>query len=145
MPTNKPKGVFMMSVKESWKRVGSDLNDIGDDIASSDLGKDVLKFGVDFGKSMVKTVKAGIKAVADWADKIDEDDVIEDAAEKVERVAEDIVEEAKVIFADAGDAVEEAGEAVADAVDEVAEEAADEAADAADAVADAVEDMTDKL
>ena len=46
----------MSTLKENWKKVGDELE----------------TFGKDFGKTLVKTVKAGAKVVSDWADKEDE-------------------------------------------------------------------------
>ena len=63
----------MTSVKDSWKKVGQDLSDIGENIAESGIGEKVKTFGKDFGRSMVKTVKHGIKAVSEWADTDDEE------------------------------------------------------------------------
>ena len=126
----KPKGVFQMSVKDSWKKVGTDLNDIGEDITSSDLGKDMLKFGKDLGKSVVKTVKAGIKAVADWADGEDAEgevvDAVENAAEAVKNAAEEVADQAEVIYAEAAETVEEAVEEVGEKVEQAAECVCDE-------------------
>lgn len=129
----KPKGVFQMSVKDSWKKVGTDLNDIGEDITSSDLGKDMLKFGKDLGKSVVKTVKAGIKAVADWADGDDVEDAegevvdaVENAAEAVKNAAEEVADQAEVIYAEAAETVEEAVEEVGEKVEQAAECVCDE-------------------
>lgn len=78
----------MSTVKESWKKVGDDLGNIGKDIKEGGLGEDVKQFGKDFGKSVVKTVKHGVKAVSEWADKDDEPEV------KNEEVA---VEEGEII------------------------------------------------
>ncbi|MBO4385083.1 MAG: hypothetical protein J5854_06660 [Clostridia bacterium] len=69
----------MTSVKESWKKVGSDFGDVGRDIGKSELGKDLGKLGKDFGKSIVKSVKHGVKAVSDWADKDDPEEEKEEA------------------------------------------------------------------
>ena len=62
----------MTTVKESWKKVGNDLNEIGSSIKGSDLGKDVKRLGRDFGKSVATTVKHGIRAVSEWAYSEDE-------------------------------------------------------------------------
>lgn len=80
----------MSSVKESWKKVGSDLNAIGKDIKEGGLGEDVKQFGKDFGKSVVKTVKHGVKAVSAWAETEDEPAAAEPEtpAEEVEVVDE---------------------------------------------------------
>ena len=43
----------MSTLKENWKKVGDEFE----------------TFGKDLGKTLVKTVKAGAKAVSDWADK----------------------------------------------------------------------------
>lgn len=71
----------MATVKDSWKKVGADINEIGKDITSSDLGKNMKQLGKDFGKSVVKTVKHGIKSMTEWAAKDDEEP--EEAAEPV--------------------------------------------------------------
>lgn len=62
----------MTTVKESWKKVGDDLNEIGSSIKSSDFGRDVKQLGKDFGKSVAATVKHGIRAVSEWAYSEDE-------------------------------------------------------------------------
>lgn len=62
----------MSTVKESWKKVGNDFSDLGKDIGNTGIGKDLGKLGKDLGKSVVKTVKHGVKAVSEWADKDDE-------------------------------------------------------------------------
>ncbi len=46
----------MPTLKDNWKKVGDDLTELGKDL----------------GKTIVKTVKSGAKAVSDWADKDDE-------------------------------------------------------------------------
>lgn len=130
----------MMSVKDSWKRVGSDLNDIGEDIASSDLGKDVVKLGSDLGKSIIKSVKAGIKAIADWADSIDEPkakEAAEHACDAVKECAEEFCEQTEVIFAEAAEAVEHAAEAAE-------EKAEDACCSVEEAVCEAVETAEEK-
>ena len=43
-------------LKENWKKVGKDFGSLGKDL----------------GKSIVKSVKTGAKAVSDWANKDDE-------------------------------------------------------------------------
>lgn len=48
----------MSTLKDSWKKVGEDIETIGKDLE----------------KSIVKTVKQGAKAVSDWANKADDDD-----------------------------------------------------------------------
>ena len=68
----------MASVKDSWKKVGSDFGDVKRDIGNSELGKDLGKLGKDLGKSIVKTVKHGVKAASEWADK---DEPVVDAEE----------------------------------------------------------------
>ena len=57
----------MTTVKDSWKKVGEDISGIGNSIKSSELGKDMAQLGKDFGKSVVATVKHGIRAVSEWA------------------------------------------------------------------------------
>ena len=84
----------MTTVKDSWKKVGQDISDIGENIADSGLGEKVKTFGKDFGRSMVKTVKHGIKAVSDWADTDDEPEKeapVEEAAEKEEEEKVEII------------------------------------------------------
>lgn len=78
----------MASVKESWKKVGSDFSAIGKDIKEGGLGEDVKKLGKDFGRSVVKTVKHGVKAVSEWADKDEEPETEPIPAEEGEVVDE---------------------------------------------------------
>ena len=46
----------MSTLKETWKKVGEDLDVLGKDLE----------------KSIVKTVKTGVKTVTDWANREDE-------------------------------------------------------------------------
>ncbi len=92
----------MTSVKESWKQVGKDLNDIGDNLTESGLGENVKKFGKDFGKSIVKSVKLGIRTVSAWAEEdekpADAEPVVEEPAESVE--SDEVPEEKPEIIYD---------------------------------------------
>lgn len=101
----------MTSVKESWKQVGKDLNDIGDNLTDSGLGENVKKFGKDFGKSIVKSVKLGIRTVTEWAANdsdepsapsdttaADAEPVVEEPAESVE--SDEVPEEKHEIIYD---------------------------------------------
>jgi hypothetical protein len=64
----------MSTLKESWEKVGDELETLGKDL----------------GKTIVKTVKAGAKVVSDWAEKDDEkaeppkEDVVIEPEEKKE-------------------------------------------------------------
>jgi hypothetical protein len=66
----------MSTLKDTWKKVGDDIETIGKDLE----------------KSIVKTVKQGAKVVSDWANKEDDDekkdapkaDVVIDSEEKKE-------------------------------------------------------------
>lgn len=64
----------MTTLKENWKKVGEEFGTLGKDL----------------GKTVVKTVKAGAKAVTEWADKDEEKketpeaDVIIDPEDKKE-------------------------------------------------------------
>ena len=60
----------MSTLKESWEKVGGEFGTLGKDL----------------GKPIVQTVKAGAKAVSDWADRDDE---------KAEPPKEDVVIEPK--------------------------------------------------
>ena len=40
----------MTTIKESWKKVGKDLGNIGDNLTDSELGENVKQFGKDFGQ-----------------------------------------------------------------------------------------------
>ncbi len=92
----------MATVKDSWKKVGADINELGKDIKSSDLGKNMKQLGKDFGKSVVKTVKHGIKSVSEWAASEDDEpeEPIIDAEPEVQadpgEEAEAYAEEAEV-------------------------------------------------
>ena len=62
----------MSKLKDVWRKVGEDIETLGDDLE----------------KSIVKTVKTGAKAVSDWANSEDEDekkaDVVVEPGEKKE-------------------------------------------------------------
>lgn len=62
----------MKTVKDSWKKVGEDLSELGSSIKGSEFGKDVKQLGKDFGLSVAATVKHGIRAVSEWAYSEDE-------------------------------------------------------------------------
>ena len=64
----------MSNVKDSWKKVGEDLSGIGNTIKESDFGKGMAELGRDLGKSIVTSVKHGIRAVSDWANSDDKDE-----------------------------------------------------------------------
>ena len=83
----------MTTIKESWK-VGKDLGNIGDNLTDSELGENVKQFGKDFGKSVVKTVKFGIRAVTEWA--ANDDNSPEAPAEEPETVEAEEVEAEEV-------------------------------------------------
>ena len=119
----------MATVKDAWKKVGSDIGDIGNDIANSDLGKNVKKLGVDFGKSVVTTVKHGIRAVSEWAASDDD----EFAAEA----------ESEVIYAEAPaeETVAEAAEEAAETVEKTVENVTEEVSEAAEEVAEKVDNV----
>ncbi|MBR0135739.1 MAG: hypothetical protein IJM18_06020 [Clostridia bacterium] len=57
----------MSKVKEAWKQVEKDLDNMGKTISDTNIVKEIEQFGTDLGKSVVKTVKQGIRKVNEWA------------------------------------------------------------------------------
>ena len=139
----------MTTVKKAWEQVGKDLSDVGENIKKSGVGESIAQFGSDLGKSIVTTVKHGIKAVSEWADSID------DKSEKAEAEPADVIyaeapaEEAAEIVKEAAENVEEAAEkaceCACDAAEEVKETVCECACEASEAVEDAKEEAAEAV
>lgn len=135
----------MTTVKKAWEQVGKDLSEVGESIKKSGIGEGIAQFGSDLGKSIVTTVKHGIKAVSEWADTID--DKPEKAAENA---CENAAEAADVIYAEApaeeaAEAVEEKAEEAAEAVTEAAETVEEKVTEAAEAAEEAVTEAAEAV
>lgn len=159
----------MATVKEAWEQVGKDLSDVSKSINESGIGERIAQFGSDLGKSIVTTVKHGIKAVSDWADSIEDEagkaaecaenaaeeaadviyaeapaececeNAVKDACETVEDAAEEVVKAAEDVVCEAAEAVENVACEAAEAVENAAEEAAEAAENTVEAAAEAVD------
>ena len=63
----------MSKVKQAWEQVERDLDNMGRTISDSNIAKEIEQFGTDLGKSVVKTVKQGIRKVNEWAAEDDDE------------------------------------------------------------------------
>ena len=50
------------------------------------VGKDFVELGADLGKTIIKTVKTGVDAVAEWADSEEKKKAAEEAEAKAEEI-----------------------------------------------------------